>query len=78
MAPFLYKIMCYRLKSYTHQIYKIIMAKVMTSNVLATDQYIKIPIWLIKMTSKRENPIYLTPFEQQLYCLIKGLSSATN
>ncbi|MCK7589276.1 hypothetical protein M0G43_01685 [Subsaxibacter sp. CAU 1640] len=38
------------------------------------EQYITIPTWLIKMTSNRKSPIFLTPFERELFCLIKGLS----
>ncbi|MCF8273081.1 MAG: hypothetical protein K9I95_04540 [Flavobacteriaceae bacterium] len=39
------------------------------------EQYIPLPIWFIKLTSDKKSPVYLTPFEQQLYCLIKGLSN---
>jgi len=38
------------------------------------DQYIIIPIWFIKMTNDKNSPFYLTPFERELYCFIKGLS----
>lgn len=33
------------------------------------------PIWFIKLCSDKKSAVYLTPFEQQLYCLIKGLSN---
>lgn len=37
------------------------------------EQYIAIPIWFIKLTSNRKSPSYLTPFERELYWLIRGL-----
>ncbi len=40
-----------------------------------TNQYINIPIWFIKMTSHKGTPIYLTPFERELFKLIFGLCS---
>ncbi len=40
-----------------------------------TEQYINMPIWFIKMTSHKGSPIYLTPFERELYMLIFGLCS---
>ena len=39
------------------------------------EQYIPSPIWFIKLTSDKKSPLYLTPFQQLLYSLIKGLSS---
>ena len=36
--------------------------------------YIKIPLWLLRLTSHKKSPIYLTPFELQLYSLIRGLN----
>jgi hypothetical protein len=47
------------------------MANIMKKN--NKEPYIHIPLWFIKLTSYRKSPSYLTPFECQLYWLIKGL-----
>lgn len=43
-------------------------------NKQTKDQYINVPIWLTKLTGKKESAIHLTPLQLNLYCLIKGLS----
>ena len=43
-------------------------------NKQSKEQYIIVPFWLVNMTSNKKSAIYLTPFELNLYCLIKGLS----
>ncbi|GGW58595.1 hypothetical protein DFQ11_101931 [Winogradskyella epiphytica] len=42
-------------------------------NINQKEQYIAIPIWLIKLTSNKKSPIFLTPFQRDLFCLIRGL-----
>ena len=42
-------------------------------NKQTKDPYIKVPLWLTKMTSNKKSAIYLTPFQLNLYCLIRGL-----
>ena len=43
------------------------------NNKQTKDQYINVPIWLTKLTSNKKSAIYLTPFQLNLYCLIRGL-----
>ena len=38
------------------------------------EQYITLPIWLIKMTSNKQSPFYITPLERELFCLIEDLA----
>ena len=38
--------------------------------------YIKLPLWFIQLSSNKNTPFYLTPFEQQLYLLIRGLCNS--
>jgi len=46
------------------------------NNIQEIENYIKLPLWFIQMASNKNTPFYLTPFEQQLYLLIRGLCNS--